>query len=52
MNTTYCGSTTPSYYSGPWCGGSTTNGGIYDNGTYVSNGLTYGGTNQYMIMVK
>lgn len=50
MNTTYCGANF--YYSGPWCGGSTNGGGIYDNGTYVSNGLTYGGTNQYMIMVK
>ena len=46
----YCGAAF--YYSGAWCGGSTTTGGVYDNNTYVSNGLTYGGTNQYMIMVK
>ena len=50
MTTTYCGAAF--YYSGAWCGGSTNTGGIYDFGTYVSNGLTYGGTNQYMIMVK
>ena len=50
LGTTYCGANF--YYSGPWCGGSTNTGGIYDFGTYVSNGLTYGGTNQYMIMVK
>jgi hypothetical protein len=25
---------------------------VYDFGTYVSNGLTYGGTQHYMIMVK
>jgi len=50
MTTTYCGANF--YYSGPWCGGATTTGAIYDFGTYVSNGLTYGGTNQYMIMVK
>jgi len=50
MTTTYCGANF--YYAGPWCGGSTTTGGVYDNNTYVSNGLTYGGTNQYMIMVR
>ena len=50
MSTVYCGANF--YYSGPWCGGSTNTGGVYDFGTYVSNGLTYGGTNQYMIMVK
>jgi hypothetical protein len=50
MATVYCGANF--YYSGPWCGGSTNTGGVYDFGTYVSNGLTYGGTNQYMIMVK
>ena len=42
----YCGANF--YYSGAWCGGSTTTGGVYDNNTYVSNGLTYGGTNQYI----
>ena len=51
MVTTYCGANF--YYAGPWCGGSTTDGsGNFLNGTYVSNGLTYGGTNQYMIMVR
>lgn len=50
MVTTYCGANF--YYSGPWCGGSTTTGAVYNFGTYVSNGLTFGGTNQYMIMVK
>jgi hypothetical protein len=46
----YCGANF--YYSGAWCGGSSNTGGIYDYNSYVSNGLTYGGTNQYMIMVK
>jgi len=50
MVTTYCGANF--YYSGPWCGGSTTTGSVYDYNSYVSNGLTYGGTNQYMIMVR
>jgi hypothetical protein len=50
MVTTYCGANF--YYSGPWCGGSTTTGSVYDNNTFISQGLTYGGTNQYMIMVK
>ena len=50
MSTYYCGGAF--YYSGPWCGGETTTGGIYDFNTYVSNGLTYGGTQHYMIMVK
>jgi hypothetical protein len=50
MATVYCGANF--YYSGAWCGGETTTGGVYDFGTYVSNGLTYGGTQHYMIMVK
>jgi hypothetical protein len=50
MSTVYCGANF--YYSGAWCGGSTTTGGVYDNNVYVSNGLTFGGTNQYMIMVR
>jgi hypothetical protein len=51
MVTTYCGANF--YYAGPWCGGSTTDGsGNFENNTYVSNGLTHGGTNQYMIMVR
>jgi hypothetical protein len=50
MSTVYCGANF--YYSGAWCGGSTTTGSIYDYNTYISNGLTFGGTNQYMIMVR
>ena len=51
MITTYCGATF--YYAGPWCGGATTDGsGNFQNNTYISNGLTFGGTNQYMIMVR
>jgi hypothetical protein len=50
MTTVYCGAAF--YYSGAWCGGETTTGGVYNFGTYVSNGLTYGGTQHYMIMVK
>jgi hypothetical protein len=51
MVTTYCGATF--YYSGPWCGGSSTDGsGNFLNGAYVSNGGTFGGTNQYIIMVR
>lgn len=50
MSTVYCGANF--YYSGPWCGGSSTTGGIYDNNVYTSNGLRYGGTNQYLIMVR
>ena len=51
MGTTYCGATF--YYAGPWCGGSSTDGsGNFLNGTYVANGLTFGGTGQYMIMVR
>jgi hypothetical protein len=50
MSTVYCGANF--YYSGAWCGGSTTTGRVYDFNTYVSNGLTFGGTNQYMIMVR
>jgi hypothetical protein len=51
MVTTYCGANF--YYAGAWCGGSSTDGsGNFLNGTFVSNGLTYGGTDQYMIMVR
>lgn len=50
MVTTYCGANF--YYAGPWCGGSSTTGSVYDYNSYVASGLTYGGTNQYMIMVK
>jgi hypothetical protein len=50
MSTVYCGANF--YYSGAWCGGSTTTGSVYDYNTYISNGLTFGGTNQYMIMVR
>lgn len=50
MSTVYCSANF--YYSGPWCGGETTTGGVYNDNTYTSNGLTYGGTQHYMIMVK
>lgn len=51
MVTTYCGATF--YYAGPWCGGSSTDGsGNFLSNSYDSNGLRYGGTNQYMIMVR
>jgi hypothetical protein len=51
MATVYCGANF--YYAGPWCGGSTTDGsGNFQNGSYDSNGLRFGGTNQYMIMVR
>jgi hypothetical protein len=50
MATVYCGA--GFYYSGPWCGGSTTTGGVYDYNSFDASGLRYGGTNQYMIMVR
>jgi hypothetical protein len=50
MVTTYCGANF--YYAGPWCGGSTTTNGIYDYNSYDAAGLRYGGTAQYMIMVR
>jgi hypothetical protein len=54
MSTTYCGNDSVVYYSGPWCGGSSQDGsGNFLSGTYVTaGGNRYGGTNQYMIMVK
>lgn len=54
MNTTYCASDSVLAYSGPWCGGSTTDGnGNFEAGTTTTpGGYKYGGTNQYMIMVK
>jgi hypothetical protein len=54
MQTTYCGHNEVALYSGPWCGGSSTDGsGNFLNGTYTSSaGYIYGGTNQYMIMVR
>ena len=54
MNTVYCGNDSVVYYSGPWCGGSSQDGsGNFLSGTYVTaGGYRYGGTNQYMIMVK
>lgn len=54
MNTVYCGSDGVVYYSGPWCGGSSTDAnGNFLSGTYVTaGGNRYGGTNQYMIMVR
>jgi hypothetical protein len=51
MVTTYCGAAF--YYAGPWCGGADVDGsGNFLNNTYVASGLTFGGTNQYMIMVR
>jgi hypothetical protein len=54
MGTTYCGNDSVALYSGPWCGGSSTDGnGNFLSGTYLSPaGYRYGGTNQYMIMVR
>ena len=54
MSTTYCGSDSVLAYSGPWCGGSSTDGsGNFLSGTYLTAGNNrYGGTNQYMIMVR
>lgn len=51
---TYCGSDSVLAYSGPWCGGSSTDGsGNFLPGTTTTPaGYKYGGTNQYMIMVK
>jgi hypothetical protein len=54
MNSVYHGSDSVVYYSGPWGGGSSTDGsGNFLSGTYLTaGGNRYGGTNQYMIMVK
>lgn len=54
MVTTYCGNDSVVYYSGPWCGGSSIDGsGNFLTGTYLTaGGNRYGGTNQYMIMVR
>lgn len=54
FGTTYCG-VSDAYYSspGPWCGGSSVDGsGNFLNGTYTVGSYKYGGTNQYMIMVR
>lgn len=52
--TTYCGSDSVLDYSGPWCGGSSIDGsGNFLPGTTTTpGGYKYGGTNQYMIMVR
>lgn len=54
LTTTYCSSDASPYYSGPWCGGSSTdgNGNFLDGVVVTAGGRTYGGTNQYMIMVR
>lgn len=54
MQTTYCGVSDVYVNSpGPWCGGSSTDGsGNFLSGTYTVGSYKYGGTNQYMIMVK
>jgi len=52
FGTTYCNRTT-TYGSGPWCNGSSTDGsGNFIQGGSLAGELTYGGTNQYMIMVR
>lgn len=54
LGTTYCGSDVNIYYSGPWCGGSSTdiNGDFLPSSYLTGGGNRYGGTNQYMIMVR
>jgi len=54
MATTYCGSDVVLNYSGPWCGGVAVDGsGNYLSGTYLTAGENrYGGTSQYMMMVR
>jgi hypothetical protein len=54
MHSVYHGSDSIVYFSGPWGGGSSTDGsGNFLSGTYVTaGGNRYGGTNQYMIMVR
>lgn len=54
MGTYFCNSDVTLSYSGPWCGGSSVDG----NNNFIPNtfttagGYKYGGTNQYMIMVR
>jgi hypothetical protein len=56
ITTTYCNQDNIVYqtYPGPWCGGSSTDGnGIFlSNPTTTANNCVYGGTNQYMLMVR
>jgi hypothetical protein len=56
MVTVYCGGLNSggswTYYSGPWCGGTSSTGIFYNSNVSTSNGLTHGGTNQYIIMVR
>jgi hypothetical protein len=54
MITTYCNNDSVVYYSGPWCGGHASDGGgNFLNGTVTTAGNNiYGGTDQYMIMVR
>jgi hypothetical protein len=52
MVTAYCGSLVGgTYFSGPWCGGSTTWNGFYQPGASGIGGV-WGGTKQYMIMAR
>ena len=52
MATVYCSNTSVTFYCGPWCNGSSTDGsGNFVQGGSSSAGNT-GGTNQYMIMVR
>lgn len=50
FNTTYINHATLWYYAGPWGAGSTTDGS--GNFTQTTGNTNYGGTNQYMIMVR
>jgi hypothetical protein len=54
MVTTYCNNDSVVYYSGPWCGGSSSDGSgnFLPNVTTTAGNNVYGGTNQYMIMVR
>jgi len=51
MTTTYCSSSSPQWYCGPWCNGSTLSGNTWVQGGSSSPTNT-GGTNQCMIMVR
>lgn len=54
MSTTYCSNDSVVYYSGPWCGGNSSDGSgnFLNNTTTTPGNNVYGGTNQYMIMVR
>lgn len=53
MSTSYSGSDSVVYYSGPWTVSTQDGSGNFLTGTYLTAGNNrYGGTNQYMIMVR